>query len=269
MGVPPSCTAACLLFAPSLPATVCSACVPCPSVCCPLLVLAPPGRLYEPVTASALCAHVRSTIMCSTHAACRDRPQRPLRCLEGQYRRELVRVYLSNVEGIARRFVEEKREALQVGAACRDPRMRHYVGWLGCMAVPAAASLSLPSSRVMVQLALPLSPLARLPGCVAANAGGGARLQAVLAAAPAVASAPAQLRVCAAGTQGALSCRPQQEAARFICCAAERLPAASPGHACVRQASALRTGTGRTRLFLGSMQSLPAGHRPVAGLASS
>ncbi|KFM23482.1 MATH domain-containing protein [Auxenochlorella protothecoides] len=34
----------------------------------------------------------------------RDRPHRPFRCLDAQYRRELVRVYLSNVEGIARRF---------------------------------------------------------------------------------------------------------------------------------------------------------------------
>lgn len=36
----------------------------------------------------------------------------PFRCLDSQYRRELVRVYLTNVEGICRRFVEEKREAL-------------------------------------------------------------------------------------------------------------------------------------------------------------
>ena len=46
-------------------------------------------------------------------APCRDRPQLPFRCLDGQYRRELVRVYLANVEGIARRFVEEKKEYLQ------------------------------------------------------------------------------------------------------------------------------------------------------------
>lgn len=37
----------------------------------------------------------------------------PFRCLDPQYRRELVRVYLTNVEGICRRFVEEKREMLQ------------------------------------------------------------------------------------------------------------------------------------------------------------
>lgn len=37
---------------------------------------------------------------------------RPFRCLDSQYRRELVRVYLTNVEGICRRFVEEKREKL-------------------------------------------------------------------------------------------------------------------------------------------------------------
>lgn len=44
----------------------------------------------------------------------RDRPARPFRCLDPQYRRELVRVYLANVEGIARRFLEEKRGRLQL-----------------------------------------------------------------------------------------------------------------------------------------------------------
>ena len=52
-----------------------------------------------------------------THAwsllSCRDRPQRPFKCLDAQYRRELLRVYLTNVEGIARRFVDEKRGQLQ------------------------------------------------------------------------------------------------------------------------------------------------------------
>lgn len=52
--------------------------------------------------------------------ACRDRPQRPFKCLDGQYRRELLRVYLTNVEGIARRFVEEKRVQLQ--RLLDDPR---------------------------------------------------------------------------------------------------------------------------------------------------
>ena len=37
----------------------------------------------------------------------------PFRCLDGQYRRELVRVYLTNVEGICRRFYEERREKLE------------------------------------------------------------------------------------------------------------------------------------------------------------
>jgi hypothetical protein len=31
-----------------------------------------------------------------------DRPARPFRCLDAQYRRELVRVYLTNVESICR-----------------------------------------------------------------------------------------------------------------------------------------------------------------------
>ena len=36
----------------------------------------------------------------------------PFRCLDAQYRRELVRVYLSNVETICRKFVEERRAGL-------------------------------------------------------------------------------------------------------------------------------------------------------------
>ncbi|XP_024962755.1 TNF receptor-associated factor homolog 1a-like isoform X3 [Cynara cardunculus var. scolymus] len=42
----------------------------------------------------------------------RERVDRPFRCLDCQYRRELVRVYLSNVEQICRRFVEERRGRL-------------------------------------------------------------------------------------------------------------------------------------------------------------
>nr|XP_043627311.1 TNF receptor-associated factor homolog 1a-like isoform X2 [Erigeron canadensis] len=42
----------------------------------------------------------------------RERADRPFRCLDTQYRRELVRVYLSNVEQICRRFVEERRGRL-------------------------------------------------------------------------------------------------------------------------------------------------------------
>ncbi|XP_071734091.1 TNF receptor-associated factor homolog 1a-like isoform X2 [Rutidosis leptorrhynchoides] len=42
----------------------------------------------------------------------RERADRPFRCLDRQYRRELVRVYLSNVEQICRRFVEERRGRL-------------------------------------------------------------------------------------------------------------------------------------------------------------
>ncbi|KAJ9547361.1 hypothetical protein OSB04_019904 [Centaurea solstitialis] len=42
----------------------------------------------------------------------RERADRPFRCLDCQYRRELVRVYLSNVEQICRRFVEERRGRL-------------------------------------------------------------------------------------------------------------------------------------------------------------
>nr|GMD59728.1 MATH domain-containing protein At5g43560-like isoform X1 [Ipomoea batatas] len=42
----------------------------------------------------------------------RERADRPFRCLDCQYRRELVRVYLTNVEQICRRFVEERRSRL-------------------------------------------------------------------------------------------------------------------------------------------------------------
>ena len=50
-----------------------------------------------------------------------EKPARPFRCLESQYRRELVRVYLTNVEGICRRFLEEKREGL---AKMREDKMK-------------------------------------------------------------------------------------------------------------------------------------------------
>uniref|UniRef100_A0A7N0URU6 MATH domain-containing protein n=1 Tax=Kalanchoe fedtschenkoi TaxID=63787 RepID=A0A7N0URU6_KALFE len=42
----------------------------------------------------------------------REKVNRPFRCLDCQYRRELVRVYLTNVEQICRRFVEERRNKL-------------------------------------------------------------------------------------------------------------------------------------------------------------
>ncbi|GAB2266122.1 hypothetical protein Dimus_001145 [Dionaea muscipula] len=43
----------------------------------------------------------------------REKADRPFRCLDCQYRRELVRVYLTNVEQICRRFVEERRGKLK------------------------------------------------------------------------------------------------------------------------------------------------------------
>ncbi|KAE9592354.1 hypothetical protein Lalb_Chr19g0128431 [Lupinus albus] len=42
----------------------------------------------------------------------REKADRPFRCLDFQYRRELVRVYLTNVEQICRRFVEDRRGKL-------------------------------------------------------------------------------------------------------------------------------------------------------------
>ncbi|KAF9608922.1 hypothetical protein IFM89_012090, partial [Coptis chinensis] len=42
----------------------------------------------------------------------REKSHRPFRCLDCQYRRELVRVYLTNVEQLCRRFVMERRDML-------------------------------------------------------------------------------------------------------------------------------------------------------------
>ena len=44
---------------------------------------------------------------------CRERVDRPFRCLYRGYRRELVRVYLTNVVQHCRLFVEEKRSKLE------------------------------------------------------------------------------------------------------------------------------------------------------------
>eukprot|EP00793_Prasinoderma_coloniale_P001637 PRCOL_00003442-RA len=52
----------------------------------------------------------------------------PFRCLDAQYRRELVRVYLTNVEGICRRFVEERRTELARMARTADAGFRSYWG---------------------------------------------------------------------------------------------------------------------------------------------
>jgi hypothetical protein len=71
---------------------------------------------------------LRGLLLKSTHCLCRDKPNKPFRCLDPQYRRELVRVYLTNVEGICRRFCEDKKARL---AWARDeaPAFRHF--WSG------------------------------------------------------------------------------------------------------------------------------------------
>eukprot|EP00955_Chlamydomonas_euryale_P070143 360672-Chlamydomonas_euryale.AAC.13 len=51
-------------------------------------------------------------VACANMHARRDKPSRPFRCLDPQYRRELVRVYLTNVEGVCRRFCDDKRARL-------------------------------------------------------------------------------------------------------------------------------------------------------------
>ena len=43
----------------------------------------------------------------------REKDDRLFRCLDCQYRRELVRVYLTNVEQIYRRFVAKRRSKLE------------------------------------------------------------------------------------------------------------------------------------------------------------
>ncbi|KAF8069364.1 TRAF1A [Scenedesmus sp. PABB004] len=70
-----------------------------------------------------------------------DKPGRPFRCLDASYRRELVRVYLSNVESICRRFCEEKRAAL---AWLRDEAAAFNAWW---RSLPAARRAELTSVR--------------------------------------------------------------------------------------------------------------------------
>ena len=69
-----------------------------------------------------------------------EKPARPFRCLEPQYRRELVRVYLTNVEGICRRFLEgserrspSSKRTRRSGATCANfcspPTARLRLRW--------------------------------------------------------------------------------------------------------------------------------------------
>jgi flagellar biosynthesis GTPase FlhF len=52
----------------------------------------------------------------------RDSPQRPFRCLDAHYRRELVRVYISNVETLCQQFIEERRKHLSVTIGGEAPQ---------------------------------------------------------------------------------------------------------------------------------------------------
>eukprot|EP00898_Chlorokybus_atmophyticus_P004854 jgi/Chlat1/536/Chrsp103S01120 len=61
----------------------------------------------------------------------REHSGRPFRCLDCQYRRELARVYLTNVEGICRRFLEEKREALSALRADKASFRAFWVSQMG------------------------------------------------------------------------------------------------------------------------------------------
>lgn len=60
---------------------------------------------------------------------CRDKPSKPFRCLDPQYRRELVRVYLTNVEGICRRFCDDKKARLN-WVREEEGAFRHFWGSL-------------------------------------------------------------------------------------------------------------------------------------------
>ncbi|CAN8311205.1 unnamed protein product [Cochlearia groenlandica] len=61
----------------------------------------------------------------------RERVDRPFRCLDCNYRRQLVRVYLTNVEQSCRRFLEERRSKL--GRLIEDKARWTSIGifWLG------------------------------------------------------------------------------------------------------------------------------------------
>ncbi|XP_059650909.1 TNF receptor-associated factor homolog 1a-like isoform X2 [Cornus florida] len=61
----------------------------------------------------------------------RERADRPFRCLDCQYRTELVRVYLTNVEQICRRFVEERRGKLEKLIEDKDRWSSFCAFWLG------------------------------------------------------------------------------------------------------------------------------------------
>ncbi|XP_075516412.1 LOW QUALITY PROTEIN: TNF receptor-associated factor homolog 1b-like [Primulina tabacum] len=61
----------------------------------------------------------------------RERADRPFRCLDCQYRRELVRVYLTNVEQICRRFVEEHRGKLEKLIEDKSRWTSFRAFWLG------------------------------------------------------------------------------------------------------------------------------------------
>uniref|UniRef100_A0A2P2MJ11 MATH domain-containing protein n=1 Tax=Rhizophora mucronata TaxID=61149 RepID=A0A2P2MJ11_RHIMU len=61
----------------------------------------------------------------------REKADRPFRCLDCQYRRELVRVYLTNVEGNCRRFVEERRGKLGRLIEDKNRWSSLCVFWLG------------------------------------------------------------------------------------------------------------------------------------------
>ncbi|KAI4373914.1 hypothetical protein MLD38_011972 [Melastoma candidum] len=61
----------------------------------------------------------------------REKADRPFRCLDSQYRRELLRVYLTNVEQICRRFVEDRRGNLSKLIEDKSRWSSFCTFWLG------------------------------------------------------------------------------------------------------------------------------------------
>lgn len=61
----------------------------------------------------------------------REKAHRPFRCLDCQYRRELIRVYLSAVEKTCAEFVNERRQKLQTLIGDRAKWSSFHAFWLG------------------------------------------------------------------------------------------------------------------------------------------
>ncbi|XP_020258146.1 MATH domain-containing protein At5g43560-like isoform X2 [Asparagus officinalis] len=61
----------------------------------------------------------------------REKAHRPFRCLDSQYRRELIRVYLSAVEQTCARFVDDRRQKLKTLIGDKTKWSSFHAFWLG------------------------------------------------------------------------------------------------------------------------------------------